>query len=30
MHQEPDRMRLSLLSQQLILNRKQGPLNKAL
>lgn len=30
MHQDPDRMRLSLLSQQLILNRKQGPLNKAL
>jgi uncharacterized protein len=29
-HQDPDRMRLSMLSQQLILNRKQGPLNKAL
>lgn len=29
-HQDPDRMRLSMLSQQLILNRKQGPLDKAL
>lgn len=29
-HQDPERMRLSMLSQQLILNRKQGPLNKAL
>ena len=29
-HQDPDRMRLSVFSQQLILNRKQGPLNKAL
>ena len=30
MHQDPDRMRLSMFSQQLILNRKQGPLDKAL
>ena len=29
-HQDPDRMRLSMLSQQLILNSKQGPLDKAL
>ncbi len=30
MHQDSERMRLSILSQQLILNRDQGPLQKAL